>query len=40
MLLVFSQPLLTLATLAILFKPWASNPTIERDAPQAGRPSL
>jgi len=38
--LVLSQPLLTVATLAILLRPLASNPTIERDAPQAGRPSL
>jgi hypothetical protein len=33
--LVLSQPMLTIATLAILLKPLASNPTIERDAPQA-----
>jgi len=38
--LILSQPILTIATLAILFRPLASNPTIERDAPQAGRPSL
>jgi uncharacterized membrane protein len=41
MSLVLSQPLLTFATLAILFKPLASNPTIERDARKSGaRPSL
>ncbi len=37
--LVLSQPMLTIATLAILLRPLASNPTIERDAPQAARPS-
>src|SRR5712692_3004940 len=31
--LILSQPILTIATLAILFRPLASNPTIERNAP-------
>ena len=38
-LLVLSQPVLTIAALATLVRSLASNPTIERDAPQAGRPS-
>ena len=39
--LVLSQPILTVATLAILLMPLASNPTIERDARKSGaRPSL
>ena len=37
--LVLSQPILMIATLGILFRPLASNPTIERDAPPAARPS-
>lgn len=40
-LLIISQPVLTLAALAILLKPFASNHTIERDARRNGaRPSL
>jgi len=38
--LLLSQPVLMIAALAILFRPMTSNRTIERDAPQAGRPSL
>jgi hypothetical protein len=38
--LILSQPMLTIATLAILLRPLAPNPTIERDAPEAGRSSL
>jgi uncharacterized membrane protein len=39
--LVLSQPMLTIATLAILLRPLASNPTMERDARKSGaRPSL
>ena len=37
--LLLSQPLLMIAALALLVRPMASNPTIERDAPQAARPS-
>jgi hypothetical protein len=37
--LLLSQPLLLIAALALMVRPLASNPTIERDAPQAARPS-